>query len=92
MNIRAVQMSDLFKECDDIYTNVVVISQRAKQIINQRVIHIDEYEDVEDSIQFEEDHTETIDLDKPMIVALEEYLNGELNWRRKSDEEEETKK
>ena len=85
-------MSDLFKECDDIYTNVVVISQRAKQIINQRVIHIDEYEDVEDSIQFEEDHTETIDLDKPMIVALEEYLNGELNWRRKSDEEEETKK
>lgn len=92
MNIRAVQMSDLFKECDDIYTNVVVISQRAKQIINQRVIHIDEYEDVEDSIQFEVDHTETIDLDKPMIVALEEYLNGELNWRRKSDEEEETKK
>ena len=92
MNVRAVQMSDLFKECDDIYTNVVVISQRAKQIINQRVIHIDEYEDVEDSIQFEVDHTETIDLDKPMIVALEEYLNGELNWRRKSDEEEETKK
>ena len=92
MNIRAVQMSDLFKECDDIYTNVVVISQRAKQIINQRVIHIDEYEDVEDSIQFEEADTETIDLDKPMIVALEEYLNGELNWRRKSDEEEETKK
>lgn len=92
MNVRAVQMSDLFKECDDIYTNVVVISQRAKQIINQRVIHIDEYEDVEDSIQFEEDLTETVELDKAMIVALEEYLNGELNWRRKSDEEEETKK
>ena len=85
-------MSDLFKECDDIYTNVVVISQRAKQIINQRVIHIDEYEDVEDSIQFEEPDTKTIDLDKPMIVALEEYLNGELNWHWKSDEEEETKK
>lgn len=92
MNVRAVQMSDLFKECDDIYTNVVVISQRAKQIINQRVIHIDEYEDVEDSIQFEEPDTKTIDLDKPMIVALEEYLNGELNWHWKSDEEEETKK
>ena len=92
MNIRAVQMSDLFKDCDDIYTNVVVIASRAKQIINQRVIHIDEYEDVEDSILLEKEITEPEEQDKPMVIALEEYLNGELEWRRGSDEEEEEKK
>ena len=52
MNVKAIQMSDLFKVCDDIYTSVMIISQRARQIIDQRVIPIVEDEEVEDSIQF----------------------------------------
>ena len=75
-------MSNLLEKYHDIYTAVVIISQRARQIIDQRVIPIEENEDVEDSIQLIEPEIVIEDIDKPMVVALEEYLNGELEWRK----------
>ena len=82
MNVKALQMSDLLKECDDIYTTAMIIAQRSKQIIDERVTPIEDNEEVEDSIQFAEQEIITEDgLDKPMVQALEEYLNGDINWR-----------
>jgi len=74
-------MSDLFEKCEDIYTSVMIVAQRAKQIIDKSVIQIDENEDVEDSIQFAKQEIILEDVEKPMVVALEEHLNGELEWR-----------
>ena len=79
-------MSNLFEKCDDIYKTVAIIAQRTKQIIDQRVIPIEENEDVEDSIQFIEPQIMIEEIDKPMIVALEEYLNGELEWRKPEED------
>ena len=81
MNVKAIHMSDLFEKCEDIYTSVMIVAQRAKQIIDKSVIQIDENEDVEDSIQFAEQEIILEDVEKPMVVALEEHLNGELEWR-----------
>ena len=75
-------MSNLFKKCDDIYKIVVILAKRTRQIIDQRVIPIEETDDVEDSIQIIEPEIVIEDIDKPMVVALEEYLNGELEWRK----------
>ena len=87
MNVKAIPMSNLFEKCDDIYTTVVIVAQRAKQIIDQRVIPIDENEDdVEDSIQLIEPEIVIEEIDKPMVVALEEYLNGELEWRKPEED------
>ena len=83
-------MSDLLEKCDDIYTSVMIVAQRAKQIIDQRVIPIEENEDVEDSIQLIEPEIVIHDIDKPMVVALEEYLNGELEWRKPEKDEPES--
>ncbi len=80
-------MSDLFDKCDDIYTSVMIVAQRAKQIIDKNVIQIDENEDVEDSFQFTEREIIVEDEDKPMVVALEEHLNGELEWRRPDEDD-----
>ena len=82
MNVKAIHMSDLFEHCEDIYTSVMIVAQRAKQIIDKSVIQIDENEDVEDSIQFAEQEIILEDVEKPMVVALEEHLNGELEWRK----------
>ena len=90
MNVQAIPMSNLFEKCNDIYTTVVIVAQRAKQIIDQRVIPIEENEDVEDSIQLIEPEIIIEDIDKPMIVALEEYLNGELEWRKPEEDEPES--
>ena len=89
MNVKAIHMSDLFEKCEDIYTSVMIVAQRAKQIIDKSVIQIDENEDVEDSIQFAEKEIVIDDVDKPMVVALEEYLNGELEWRNSGKDDSE---
>ena len=81
MNVKAIQMSDLLKKCDDIYTTTMIIAQRSKQIIDDRVIPIEETEDVEDSIQLIEPEITIDDSKKPMVQALQEYLNAELEWR-----------
>ena len=80
-------MSNLFEKCDDIYKTVVILAKRSRQIIDQRVIPIDETDDVEDSIQFIEPEIIIEDIDKPMVVALTEYLNGELEWRKPEEDE-----
>ena len=87
MNVKTISMSDLFTVCEDIYTNVVIVAKRAKQIIDDRVIPIEENEDIEDSIQLQEEETNIDTLEKPMVVALEEYLNGDLEWRRVSEDD-----
>ena len=87
MNVKAIPMSDLFKVCDDIYTSVMIISQRARQIIDQRVIPIVEDEEVEDSIQFQEPEIKIDDMEKPMVVALKEHLNEELEWRKPAEDD-----
>ena len=86
MNVKAIQMSDLFKVCDDIYTSVMIISQRARQIIDQRVVPIVEDDEVEDSIQFQEPEIKIDDMEKPMVVALKEHLNKELEWRKPTED------
>ena len=83
-------MSNLFEKCDDIYKIVVILAKRTRQIIDQRVIPIEETDDVEDSIQFIEPEIVIEDIDKPMVVALEEYLKGELEWRKPEEDKPES--
>ena len=83
-------MSNLFEKCDDIYKTVVILAKRTRQIIDQRVIPIEETDDVEDSIQIIEPTIVIENIDKPMVVALEEYLNGELEWRNSDKDDSES--
>ena len=80
-------MSDLMERCDDIYQAVMIVAKRAKQIIDERVIPFDENEEVEDSIEFEEPIITTY-MDKPENIALEEFLNGELQWRTSNEDDQ----
>ena len=90
MNVQAISMSSLFEKCDDIYKIVKILANRTRQIIDQRVIPIEETDDVEDSIQIIEPEIVIEDIDKPMVVALEEYLNGELEWRKPEEDKPES--
>jgi hypothetical protein len=65
----------------------MIISQRARQIIDERVIPIVEDEEVEDSIQFQEPEIKIDDMEKPMVVALTEHLNKELEWRKPAEDD-----
>jgi len=90
VKVKAIQMSELFNRCDDIYTSVMIAANRAKQIIDKNAIQIDENEDVDDSIQFAEKEIIIDVVEKPMVVALEEHLNGELEWRNSDKDDSES--
>ena len=87
MEVKAVKMEDLFEKENDIYTNIVITAKRSRQIIDSRVLDFESIENVEDSFeleQLENKNMEHKDDDKPMIVAMEEFLNGDLKWRHTS--------
>ena len=86
MNVKTIHLSDLFERCEDIYAAVMVVAKRAKQIIDDRVVPIDENEDVEDSIEFETPIITTFE-DKAESIAMAEFINGELQWRIPSEDD-----
>ena len=90
MKVKALQMSDLLKGCDDIYTTSMIIAQRTRQIIDDRVVEIDEVEDFDDTIQFSEPIIKKDESEKPMVQALEEYLNDEVEWRAPDEDDVES--
>ena len=84
MEVKAIKMHKLFNKENDIYTNVVITAKRSRQIIDSRVLDFESIENVEDSFELEQIESKNMehkDDDKPMIVAMEEFINGELEWR-----------
>ena len=87
MKIKAIHMNELLEKNDDLYENIVVAAKRARQIIDSRAIDFDALEDVEDSDTL--DKIQPIseqDLEKPMIVALDEFFEDELEWRNPNED------
>ena len=87
MDIKAIQLKKYLKKSDSIYKNIIISSARARQIIDERYQEFSVEEDIEDSDQLETllDNVD-YDIEKPITVALEEFIEEELNWK-KSDEE-----
>ena len=85
MEVKAISMSDLFKQSEDFYTNVIISARRARQIIDSRKLDLEALENIEDSDELDviEENLEV--LEKPMVESLDELLSGELEWRRPSD-------
>ena len=91
MSLKPVSFSKMDEQTDDIYEAVVVMSQRSKQILRNRLIEtmLKEEEEKEmgvfdeiidpDSVTFQETEKET-------TVAIDEFLKGELSWRKSKEE------
>ena len=89
MEIKAISMSDLFKQSDDVYTNVVISARRARQIIDSRKLDLEALENIEDTEDIEVIEEDLEVLEKPMVESLTELLNGELEWRHGDAETDE---
>ena len=89
MAIGPISFEKLLKKTDDIYESVVVSSRRAKQILQERVLKqmIEENTELreEEGILSEPIVREDIDFDKEekvTTIALDEYLEGEISWKK----------
>tara|TARA_B100000029_G_C17533888_1_gene944174 strand:- start:1333 stop:1608 length:276 start_codon:yes stop_codon:yes gene_type:complete len=91
MKVKAIPMADLFKQNEDIYTDVVIAAKRSRQIIDQNIVPIDEFQEVEDSRELEIEIKDLSNQEKPMVSAVQELLDGELEWRNEDSEDKEEK-
>ncbi len=92
MEVKAVRMEKLFAKDNDIYTNVIITAKRSRQIIDSRALDFESIENIEDSLELEEIENKNMehkDDDKPMIVAMEEFMRGDLDWRHTASESDE---
>ena len=81
MEVKAISMSDLFKQSEDVYTDVIISARRARQIIDSRKLDLEALENIEDTDDIEVIEEDLVMLEKPMVESLTELLNGELEWR-----------
>ena len=85
-DIEAIKMNEILSDDNDIYKTIMIVSKRARQIIDQRFIDqvdLDEIEDTEELIKFSK---EDFDKEKPIMKAFNEFINEELEWRLNKDE------
>jgi len=87
MKIEAVKLNDIVSDKADIYTTIMVISNRARQIIDKRFLEQINLEDVEDSEELIQFSKEDFDKEKPMMKAYQEFLDQELEWNTESKDE-----
>ena len=91
MSLKPVSFSKMDEQTDDIYEAVVVMAQRSKQILRNRLIEtmlkeeeekeMGVFDEIIDpySVTFQETEKET-------TVAIDEFLKGELSWRKSTEE------
>jgi len=87
MKIEAIKLNDILSNKADIYTTIMIISNRARQIIDKRFleqVNLDDLEDSEELIQFSK---EDFDKEKPMMQAYQEFLDKKLKWVDDSKED-----
>ena len=87
MKISAIPIRDLFINNEDLYEKIVISARRQRQIVSSRSIHLEAFQDIEDTEQLEEFDDIDHNIEKPIIIAMEELLNSELEWRYDIDNE-----
>ena len=88
MKISAIQISNLFTDNEDIYEKVVVSARRQRQIIQSRALHLEAFQDIDDTEQLDQFDDIDHDVEKPLVVAMSELLNHDLEWSFIEDKEE----
>ena len=76
MKIEAIKMNEILSDDNDIYQTVMVVSNRARQVIDKRFleqINLYEIEDTDELIQFSK---EDFDKEKPIMKAYKEFIDS----------------
>ena len=96
--IDTISISEIEDKADNVYESVIVVAKRARQINDEQkqllMKEQDEYDEDYDALMEEEgeiipNEGEYLKLPKPSAIALEEFMDGKLEYSyRQLDEEE----
>jgi DNA-directed RNA polymerase subunit K/omega len=86
MALKPISVREIEEKTMDVFEAVVVMTQRSKQIIHQRMVErmLDDEGEIEltalDAIPEEKDPEDYIEMEKPSTVAIDEFLAGQVKW------------
>ena len=88
MKVESVSFKKFFKNKETIYKNIMILSKRARQIIDERYIKIEAMQNIEDTEQLAEIEEDIIEKPKSISVAMDELLDNELECLDPVEQEE----
>ncbi|HMS29490.1 MAG: DNA-directed RNA polymerase subunit omega [Saprospiraceae bacterium] len=99
-NIQARDVKDLAARTGNIYETINVIAKRASQLSNDLKVELhdklEEFASSSDTIEEVHENKEQIEISKfyeklpnPVLIAVDEYINGSIEFQYKSENEEE---
>ena len=90
MKIKAVPFKKFFKNKENIYKNIMIMSKRSRQIISERYQEISALNNIEDSDEIVEfDSTIDYNQEKSISIAMDELLDNDLEYRSTKEDNEE---
>ena len=89
MNVEAVSFKKFYKNKENIYKNIMLISKRSRQIIDQRFMEMEALLNIEDTEQLNEVDSYIIGKPKSISIAMDELLDNELEYSSFSDDKDE---
>ena len=87
MEIKPIPVKKYLSKSDSIYKNIIISSARARQIIDDRFEKLVIEEDIEDSDVLD-NLIQDLDFneEKPITLAVDEFMENELEWRDANEE------
>tara|TARA_B110000014_G_C19920271_1_gene476110 strand:- start:241 stop:522 length:282 start_codon:yes stop_codon:yes gene_type:complete len=90
MKIKAVPFKKFFKNKENIYKNIMIMSKRSRQIISERYEKVAALNNIEDSDELVEfDSSIDHDQEKSISIAMDELLDNDLEFRSTKEDNEE---
>ena len=91
MALESISIRKMENQTQDFYEAVVVMSKRAKQVLNNRIAEkmMVSNEEVEMGVYdqiFEKNPEDYEEVEKVTTVAVKEFINGELVWKNSEEE------
>lgn len=91
MALESISIRKMEKQTQDFYEAVVVMSKRAKQVLNNRIAEkmMVSNEEVEMGVYdqiFDKNPEDYQEIEKATTVAVKEFINGELVWKNSKEE------
>jgi hypothetical protein len=86
MALKPISVRDVEQRTKDVFEAVVVMTQRSKQIIHQRMVEraLNDEGEIElnalDAIPEEKDPEDYTEMEKPSTIAIDDFLTGQVKW------------
>ena len=88
MKVEAISFAKFFSNKNTIYKNIMIVSKRARQIIDERYMKIEALQNIEDTEQLVEIEEEVLIKPKSISVAMRELIDKELECPDIEEKEE----